>query len=150
MMRTLVSPGSLEWKINGVNNKILQKECTLSDPFYVGLYKFQAKIRWDKIENDVGLFLCIMKGEWDDALKWPIRYKYPLVIINQLDASDNYERNYEITVEDLVKFPHCFNKPSTKRTIGFGSDDFISQADLLEEKYSKDDKITLKISVELF
>ena len=44
-----------------------------------------------------------MKGEWDDTLKWPLRYKYSMVLINQLDAKDNYVRNYEITEKDLEK-----------------------------------------------
>ena len=150
MMRNLVSTGSLEWKIGGVRNKILQKEETYSDPFYVGLYKFQANIEWNEEGNLVGLYLIIMKGEWDEALKWPIRYKYSQVIINQLDASDNYVINDEITEGDLENFPESLIKPGTERNEGLGQDDFISHADLLQEKYSKHDKITLKISVELF
>ena len=39
--------GRLEWKVEGVKQKIQNKEKTYSDPFYVGLYKCQGSIRWD-------------------------------------------------------------------------------------------------------
>ena len=150
MMRNLVSTGSLKWTISGVRSKISQKRGTYSDPFYVGLYKFQGCVQWNEEGNHVGLYLHIMKGEWDDALKWPIRYKSPQLIINQLDANDNYVRNDEITEEDLENFTESLIKPSTEMNRGLGRYNFISHADLLREKYSKDDKVTLKISVELF
>ena len=141
--------GNLELKISGVKNRISQKECTYSDPFYVGLYKFQGCIEWVRNDNYAGVFLSIMKGELDDILKWPIRYKYSMVIISQLDDKHNYEKKGEITAKYLKKSLHCFNKPSTKKNKGFGYHEFIPHAGLLQEKYSKDDSITLKISVEL-
>ena len=138
-----------EWKISGVKNKISQKGDTYSDPFYVGLYKFQGNVGWVCNDNYMGLGLCIMKGEWDDTLKWPIRYKYSMVLLNQLDAGSNYEKNTEITEEFLKKYPECFNKPSTERNVSLGLPKLISHVDLLQEKYSKYDSITFKISVEL-
>ena len=149
MVSSLGAKGNLEWKISGVKNKISQNENTVSDPFYVGLHKFQGYMGWVRDDNYVGLYLSIMKGEWDDTLKWPIRYTSSLVLINQLDANDNYENNYEITEEDLKKFTQCFKQPSTEKNVGLGKAKFISHADLLQEKYSKDDSIILKISVEL-
>ena len=150
VMRNLVSRGTLVQIINGVKSKILQKEETYTDPFYVGLYKFQGLVHWNKDNNYVGLYLHIMKGEWDEALKWPIRYTFIQGIFNQLDASHSYFRNMVITEEYSQKFPGCFIKPSTERSNSFGSVNFISHADLLQEKYSKDDNIALIIKVELF
>ena len=95
------------------------------------MYKFQAQMQWNSRENYIGLFLRIMKGEWDDTLKWPLRYKYPMMLINQLDAEDNYVINDKITEEDLKKFSQCFSKPSTEKNRGLGRDKFISHADLL-------------------
>ena len=79
MISILGAEGNLEWKIRRVKKKISQKEDTYSDPFYVGMYKFQGWVQWVSDDNYVGLFLSIMKGEWDDALKWPIRYTGSLV-----------------------------------------------------------------------
>ena len=146
---SFVLKGNLELKIDGVKAKICQKEDSYSDPFYVGLYKFQGLIQWNRTECYVGVFLHIMKGEWDDTLKWPIRYKYSMVLTNQLDAKDNYEMKGEITEESIKEYSECFSKPSTERNDGLGQPEFIPHADLLQKKYSKHDKITLKISVEL-
>ena len=147
-LEKLIPRGSLEWKISGVKDKISNNEDTYSEPFYVGLYKFQGCVGWVRNDNYVGLFLRIMTGEWDNTLKWPIRYKRSMMLINQLDSKNNYEKNYKNTEEDLKKFPECFCKPSTERNEGLGKTKFISHAKLLQEKYSKDDSIMLKISVE--
>ena len=93
----LISKGSLEWRICGVKNEITQQKLTFSDPFYVGLYKFQTLIRWKYY--GFFLFLYIMKGEWDDTLRWPLRYKCSSVLVNQFDCRDNYVKNLEITEE---------------------------------------------------
>ena len=114
MVSSLGAEGNLEWKISGVKNKILQNVDTYSDPFYVGLYKFRGCVEWVHNDNYIGLYLIIMKGEWDGTLKWPIRYKRSWVLINQLDAKDNYEKNGEITEKNLKKFPECFKQPSTE------------------------------------
>ena len=116
--------------------------------FYIGLYKFQGCVKWNETEYYLGIFLHIIKGEWDDKLKWPIKYRYSIALVNQLDAKNNYEINDEITDETLEKFSVCFRKPITEGNDGFGPFDFISHADLLEE-YSRNDEITLNISVEL-
>ena len=145
----LIPKGNLDWTIVGVKNKISQNATTFSDPFYVGLYKFQGKISWNGAENCVGLYLIVMKGEWDDTLKWPIRYKRSMTIFNLLDGKDSNGNNDEITEEDLEKYPKCFSKPITGKNLGLGTTKFISHADLLQEKYYKHDSVMLNFSVEL-
>ena len=71
-----------------------------------------------------------------------------MVLVNQLDGKYNYVKNYAITNKDLEKFHTHLNKPNTEKNLGFGCFLFILHADLLQEKYSKDDSISLKISVE--
>ena len=141
----IVLKGNLEWEISGVKNRISIN----SEPFYVGMYKFQGSFKYDSTENHVAFFLHIMKGEWDGALKWPIKYKYSIVLINQLDAKHNYEKNNEITEESLKQFLECLSKPSTERNGGLGIAKFISHADLSQAKYSKNDTIKLRVLIEL-
>ena len=150
MISSLGAKGNLEWTISGMKNMISQKENTFSDPFYVGLCKFQGYIKFNEIKDYITLFLFIMKGEWDDALKWPIKYKSSLVLINQLDPGNNYYLKFEITDKILEETPKSFEKPKLfKNERGYGFSQFISQADILKEKYCKDDSIELNISVEL-
>ena len=148
MTSSLRTKGNLEWEISGVNGKIQRDDNTFSDPFYVGLYKFQAQILWKEERNYVGLYLHILKGKMDDTLKWPIKYKFSMVLINQLDVRHNFEFNGIIPEEYLKNFAEHFSKPSSERNGGYRIR-FIPHDVLLQDKYYKDDSIMLKISVEL-
>ena len=146
---TLVSTGQLNWKITGVKQKIENKEDTYTDPFYVGLYKCQGSIVWDSNNTGkVGCGICIMKGEFDDKLKWPFIYRCKFVLFNQNRNEDNHVWSDEITKETLQKYPQCFQKPTEIRNRGHGAVSFISNTDILTEKYCKDDSISLHITVE--
>ena len=150
LFRRVIPIGSLEWRIHDLKNKISRNEYVWSDPFYVGLYKFQGRIAWSQGRNLVDLFLHILKGEWDDSLKWPIRYKFLVILVNQLDGRDNYKIYNETTEEDLKNFPEFLSKPKSARgNEGITNTRFISLADLLHVKYSIGDRIIIKISVEL-
>ena len=147
VFRNSIARGSFEWQISGIQKKISDNISTYSVPFYIGLYKFQGFVQWNT-EYYLGVFLYILKGEWDDTLKWPIKYRCSIILINQFDAQYNHESHHEITDETLKMCPDCFRKPITERNNCFGLSKFIPLVDL-SRNYSKDDKITLKISVEL-
>ena len=127
-----LATGRLEWNVNGVKQKIQDKDSTFSDPFYVGLYKCQVWIEWDrKNTGKVGVFIVIMKGDFDDKLRWPIRYRYTFVLINQKDSKDNLVDSYDITNEDLEKFPNSFKRPTGFQEYWFwASSKFISNTDI--------------------
>ena len=90
-----------------------------------------------------------MKGDFDAKLHWPIRYKRTIVLINQINSQDNLVYSYEVTKLDLETFPQFFKRPTGIRNIGIGLPSFISNADILKEKYCKKYSITLHISVEV-
>ena len=109
IISTLRSTGGLEWKIKGVKQKIKKKEDTYTEPFYVGLYKCQGKIEWDFNDTGkVGCFICIMKGEFDDKLKWPFIYRYKFVLLNQNRNEDNNIWSHDVTKDNLHKYPDAF------------------------------------------
>ena len=141
--------GRLEWKVEGVKQKIQNKVYSYSDPFYVGLYKCQSSIHWGfSIGGNVRVYIHIMKGDFDDKLHWPIRYKRTIVLTNQINSKDNLVNSNEITKEKLEKYPEYFNRPTEIKNEGFGFR-LISNTDIVEEKYCKQDSITLHISVEV-
>ncbi|KAI6646767.1 TNF receptor-associated factor 4-like isoform X2 [Oopsacas minuta] len=146
---TLLSTGQLEWKIKGVKQKIENKEDTYSDPFYAGLYKCQGCIQWNCLFfSKVGVYICIMKGDYDDKLHWPIRYKYTFIILNHINSNNNYEYTNQVTKEYLEKYPDNLKKPTQMRNQGYANF-FISKTEILEAKYCKEDSITLLIKIEL-
>ena len=139
--------GRLEWNIQGVKQKIQNTETTYSDPFYVGLYKCQCSIGWDWVNGgNVIVRIHIMRGDFDDKIHWPIRYKYTSVLINQSNSKDNFVYSGEISKSTL--FPEYFKRPTDYRNIGYRYF-FISKTEILGLKYCKQDSITLHISVEL-
>ena len=57
-----------------------------SDPFYTHHhgYKFKLKILYfDSSDNDIGAYLYLIKGEYDDQLNWPVEVKVQLELLNQ-------------------------------------------------------------------
>ena len=146
---TVVSMGRLEWKIKGVKHKIENKEQTNSEPFYVGLYKCQGTIYWDfRNLGGVGCLICIMKGKFDEKLRWPFIYRYKFVILNQARSGDDHTWSNEITLESLQRLPHCFQRPTGIRNSGYGTGSIISNTEVLTNKYCQEDSITLLISLE--
>ena len=141
--------GRLEWNIQGVKQKIQNTETIYSDPFYVGLYKCQCSIKWDWMNGGyVRVRIHIMRGDFDDKLHWPIRYKYTYVLINQSNSKDNLVYYGEVTKSQLEWYPERFKRPTDYMNEGNGYY-LISNTGILEVKYCKQDSITLHISVEL-
>ena len=143
--------GRLEWNVKEVKQKIENKDKTYSDPFYVGLYKCQSIIYWnhDNTEN-VGVFIRIMRGDFDEKLHWPIRYRFTFVLINQVNSQDNLVSSGEITKGKLEKYPDALKRPTEPRnSVVLGTYSLISNTEILEEKYYKQDSVTLHISVEV-
>ena len=136
--------GRIKWNIQGVKQKIQNEETTYSDPFYVGLYKYLCRIDWDW---NVRVFIHIMRGDFDDKLHWPIRYKCAYVLINQSNSKDNFVRSGEVTKSQLEGSPECFKRPTDNGNRGYVHL-FISYTKILGVKYCKQDSITLHISVE--
>ena len=140
-LSSLQPTGRLEWTVKGFGRKSETEETTYSDPFNVGFYKFECSINFGDFEGDVGVYIHIMRGDFDDKLHWPIRYKYTFVIINQTNSKDNFVRSYKCY--ELLK------RPTEHRNKGFGNHSLIPNVEIVDGQYCKQDSITLHISVEL-
>ena len=142
--------GVIDWKITGIAGKIMSKTISLSDPFYVGLYKFECSIEWNyESSGYVGCFLSIMKGDWDDKVTWPVRFRRKFTLITQRDEAQNWIKVDEITEEYLRKYPNCFRRPAEAKNNGFGAKKFISHVELMQGqgRYVKDNSLTIRIAV---
>ena len=143
------SKGILEMKIEGVKNKICMGEKSESDPFYVGLYKCQVHIQWncgDKVY--VGCFISILQGNSDNVLTWPFKHRATVVLINLLNNCDNYSLTHEVTDSLLRQFPDSFQRPREQTNQATGMTTYVSHAEILKEKYTSMDTVSLKIIVE--
>ena len=102
----------------------------------------------------VSVCLCLMKGDFDDTLTWPIRYKCTITLLNQLE--DEYHHDmYPFTYsEDKETKVNCRIIDNKKIGQGQGYSDFIphGQLSLQEDKqcqYLKDDSLYFRVQVEV-
>ena len=101
----------------------------------------------------VSVYLYLMKGENDDALTWPIRYKSTVTLLNQLKD----DHHFTITVNSKHEDSNRANMrvlSNEKATLGWGRPTFIVQPklDLQEVKksqYLKDDSLYFRVQVDL-
>ncbi|KAI6655963.1 hypothetical protein LOD99_1697 [Oopsacas minuta] len=97
--------------------------------------------------DKVGVFICIMNGACNDKLHWPIKYKSTFILFNQINNQNNFVHANVVT--NLDKYSESLKRPTELRNKGLGTGSFILCTEILEEKYNKEDSITLQIRVEL-
>ena len=123
-----------------------------SPPFYshLGGYKMCLKVyangQGDVEGTHVSVFVCLMRGEFDDDLKWPFNGKITI----QLKTTNPFEPQHFQSV--LVFDDKCDDdavwKPTGERNSGWGYPVFISHCDLYAGNYLKevDSKLMFCIS----
>ena len=142
--------GKLEWIIKGVKQKIHSGQRTYSDPFYVGLYVFASCINWVSHSTGIAVFTAILKGDYDDELFWPIRYKRSVVLVNQINSENNLVHCDEVSKEEVETHRNCYGRPTEEFEVtGLGRVFPVSKAEILQKKYCKHDSITLQITINL-
>ena len=92
-----------------------------------------------------------MKGENDDALTWPIKYKCTFTLLNQLKDEGHDTGTISFT-EDEAGVSRVLG--GKKETRAHGYDQFIAhtELDLQEEEqcqYLKDDSLYFRVQVDL-
>ena len=99
----------------------------------------------------VSVYLHLMKGENDDALTWPFRYKCTFTLLNQLRDEGHHERTLNFPEDEK----ECVSRVlSGEKGGGWGLAQFIAHTklDLQEEKqcqYLKDDSLYFRVQVDL-
>ena len=98
----------------------------------------------------VSIYLCLMKGENDDALTWPIRYKCTVTVLNQLKD----EGHHTATINSPDDIGFVSRVLSGEKGTEWGCHKFIAHTklDLQEEEqcqYLKDDSLYFRVQVDL-
>ena len=100
----------------------------------------------------VSVFMHLMKGENDDTLTWPIRYKCTITLLNQLKDEGHYCKTINCATDEADEVNS--RMLSGERGEGWGYSKFIprDQLDLQEDKqcqYLKDDSLYFRVQVEV-
>ena len=118
-----------------------------SPPFYthLGGYRMSLNVcangNGKRKGTHVSVFVCLMRGEFDDLLKWPFRGDVTI----QLKKNDPPHHQKIVRFnDDTPNESMC--KPTKERNLGWGNYDYISHADLYACGYLKDDKLVFCVS----
>ena len=119
-----------------------------SPPFYTHLGGYWMRLRVDANGNGdrkvthVSVFVCLMRGEFDDLLKWPFRGDVTI----QLKKNDPPHYQKILPLDDNTP-NKCVCKPTKeKNDVVSGYPQYISYADLYAGGYLKDDKLVFCVS----
>ena len=101
----------------------------------------------------VSVYLYLMKGENDDALTWPIKYKCRVTLLNQLRDGGHHTDAFG-SPEDEDNIVCVSRVLSGEKAAGWGYPKFIAHTklDLQEEQqcqYLKDDSLYFRVQVDL-
>ena len=101
----------------------------------------------------VSVFLCMMKGENDDTLTWPIRYKCTLTLLNQLKDDGHCSKSWTYSL-DVANERNSRVLSGEMGTGGRGYPQFIPHDQLgLQDyeacQYLKDDSLYFRVQVEV-
>ena len=142
------------WRIENwgktLENAKMKKTTTLySSGFYTGYpgYKLCMCIDPDEEgEGHVGVYLIIMKGDFDHQLQWPFPYSYRLTVIDQQPDGNNVSMLFN-PAEEGADAQECYGRKTYQSLIGWGSGNFISHLDLTKEAYIRDDSLLLRAEI---
>eukprot|EP00731_Ephydatia_muelleri_P006441 Em0003g689a len=129
-----------------------------SPPFYshVSGYKLCLRISasgyGEGKGTHVSVYVGIMKGENDDKLVWPLRAKFRVALLNQLDDSRHFERHFVMDSNESKKY-NSRVRDAERSPYPWGEPTFISHKELLEREngaiYYADNAAFFKVEVEV-
>ena len=105
----------------------------------------------------VGVVIFMMRGEFDDHLKWPFKGKFKVHLINQREGGEHVEWRSKIIINEN-ELTSALQNENFSRVLegeraanGLGTDKFISHSDLYRpgegKEYLKNDTLEFKFSI---
>lgn len=154
--------GEIVWKIDNYTKKKRKAEQgteteQTSPAFYSHRFGYKLCLRaylngyYDGEGSHLSLYICVMKGPYDDVLTWPLKGKFTFSLLDQrlLEKKDHF-----IEFLDPKKFGTNFTKwsqkPQSERNVGFGLPEFISHVKLehVNSSYLRNDTLYIKAVVD--
>ena len=134
--------GNYEWTLCRVSEKIASRKRCYSEPFNVGLYKFQAFVKGctQDANQFIGVYIQIMQGESNGSLDWPLMYSATVSLKNYLAKGDNYVKRFDVD-KRYVK-----DNRGDKYT-GYGISNFITVGEMLSAKFCKLGTAKIEVSI---
>ncbi len=90
----------------------------------------------------VFVYVCFMRGEFDDCLKWPFRGRISWQLLNQVNGKDH--KIHSLDYNDKTPNEYCNRVTEGERSVGWGRPTFIAHSEL-EPKYLRNDTLLFQI-----
>ncbi len=145
--------GSMIWKIPQFSQRMADAQTgrytsLFSLPFYSGRYGYKMCLRLYILGDGIGknthmsLFLCLMKGEFDDTLPWPFTHKVTFKLVNQTSGRD--------IIDTFQPSPmsNSFRKPKSDMNVGSGCPQLASLAEVESGGFIVDDTVFIKCYID--
>ncbi len=146
--------GTMIWKIPQFSQRMADAQSgkytsIFSLPFFSGRYGYKMCLRLYILGDGIGknthmsLFFVIMKGEFDNILKWPFTSKVTFKLINQKgnrDIIDTFQPD---------PMSSSFQKPKSDMNIASGCPRFVSHTELKNQGFIVEDTVFIKCSIAL-
>ena len=128
-----------------------------SSPFYthIGGYKMFLGIYangWGSGGKDthVGVYVYMMKGEFDSHLQWPFKGEITVQLVNQKEGGEHYEKKPVKFGDAAVDRLFCRCTEGDRSNTGWGFPRFLSHADLYKpeegKEYLKNDTLKFRVT----
>lgn len=120
-----------------------------SDPFYTyeNGYKMCLSTSVCRTSGDLSVWLHLMKGPYDDKLPWPLRVKFEIKLLNQINNSKHHSSL--LTYDDRVDDKTCGRVTDGKAPKGWGYFPFMLLKKLQETtetcQFLKNDRIFFQV-----
>ena len=113
-----------------------------SAPFFSHFegYKLRLKIKYYSApDNDIGAFLCLMMGEYDRLLRWPVSIRIRLEVVNQADDCRHVAKGATCTWELTDRGEQTIQDPVMKYA--------TLERELENVQFVMDDTLEFKVTV---
>ncbi|XP_062519602.1 TNF receptor-associated factor 5-like [Corticium candelabrum] len=123
-----------------------------SSAFYTSYLGYQLCMRVDpngyNSDNDsfVGVYLVIMKSDFDHQLHWPFSYAYILTVIDQQPHGKEVRQLVEPKKVEPNVWKH-YERKTDKSLLAHWFPYFISHSDLTKRAYIKDNSLLLSAEI---
>ena len=146
--------GTYIWKIDHYSRRFQEalsgKTLSIySPPFYVGRFGYKVCTRMYPNGDGIGkgthmsMFFVVMRGEYDALLPWPFIQKVHFRLIDQDRIRDTYDA--------FRPEPNSssFKRPTSDMNIASGCPTFISQSELRQGGFIRNDTMFVKVTVDM-
>ena len=134
-----------QFQVDRFSFKKNQHQCHHSPAFYLRNYRMQITVfpfgRYGSKGSHVAIYAHILRGEYDNQLKWPFRGRLTVHLISQKHSYSNHVRH--IVYDDSVSYKYSGRCLDSSPSLDYGIDQFLPFSSV--QHYISNDTLTFEL-----